>query len=171
MGRNIEIKARVRHPRRLREKVEELADRGPVELRQVDTFFPSARGRLKLRQRSDGVEELIFYQRPDASQPAGSEFLKVPTAHGEQLLEALGRSLGIRGEVRKERCVFLVGPTRIHLDEVEGLGAFLELEVVLGPEDSAESGVGVARRLMAELEVEEGDLVEGAYIDLLEEPG
>ncbi len=76
MGRNVEIKARVEDMAALVARVEDVADSGPTVLRQEDTFFPSPKGRLKLRRFADGTGELIFYQRPDTSEPEknGSEF-------------------------------------------------------------------------------------------------
>ena len=63
--------------------------------------------------------------------------------------------------------LYLAGRTRIHLDAVEGLGEFLELEVVLRDGESAEDGVAEARRIMAALGIGPGHLVEGAYVDHL----
>jgi predicted adenylyl cyclase CyaB len=74
---------------------------------------------------------------------------------------------GQTGRVRKRRLLFLVGRTRIHLDAVEGLGEFLELEVVLGEGESAEEGVVEAHRIMAALGVGPEQLVQGAYVDHL----
>ncbi|KAM6385893.1 adenylate cyclase CyaB-like isoform 1-T1 [Alca torda] len=79
----------------------------------------------------------------------------------------LGQALGVLGVVRKERLLYLVGQTRVHLDHVEGLGDFLELEVVLTEEQTLEDGERVARQLMKELGIEEQDLISGAYMDLL----
>uniref|UniRef100_A0A8C3H8J1 CYTH domain-containing protein n=1 Tax=Chrysemys picta bellii TaxID=8478 RepID=A0A8C3H8J1_CHRPI len=79
----------------------------------------------------------------------------------------LSQALGVQGVVKKERRLYVVGQTRVHLDRVEGLGDFLELEVVLSEQQSPEDGERVARRLMEELEVQEEDLVAGAYLDLL----
>ena len=62
----------------------------------------------------------------------------------------------------------LIGPTRVHLDEVEGLGDFVELEVVLQPHESASDGIAVAHALVAKLGITLGQLVVGAYIDLLQ---
>ena len=75
---------------------------------------------------------------------------------------------GIRGIVRKTRYLYLVGQTRIHLDDVEGLGKFMELEVVLREGQSDAEGRAIAEGLMASLGVERGDRIEGAYMDLLE---
>jgi predicted adenylyl cyclase CyaB len=74
----------------------------------------------------------------------------------------------VRAVVRKTRTVYRVGRTRIHLDRVEGLGDFIELEVVLRSDEELASGASVARELMARLEIAEDDLVEAAYVDLLE---
>lgn len=76
-------------------------------------------------------------------------------------------SLGVRGVVRKKRALYMVGQTRIHLDEVEGLGAFVELEVVMQPDQSQTEGIQIARELMAKLEIQDTELVDHAYIDLL----
>ena len=73
----------------------------------------------------------------------------------------------IEGIVRKKRHLFLVGQTRIHIDEVEGLGSFLELEVVLQEGQEAEEGMAIATSLMDKLRVKKKDLVAGAYIDLI----
>jgi predicted adenylyl cyclase CyaB len=69
--------------------------------------------------------------------------------------------------VRKRRTLYLVGQTRVHLDEVEGLGHYLELEVVLEPEESTEDGAAVAHELMATLGISDEDLEANAYIDLI----
>jgi len=73
----------------------------------------------------------------------------------------LEASLGVLGTVRKRRQLFIVGNTRIHLDDVENLGAFVELEVVLRPGMSAKKGKETAIDLMRMLGIEDGDLVEG----------
>jgi len=81
--------------------------------------------------------------------------------------ETLGRALGIIGRVRKRRRLYLVENTRIHLDQVEGLGSFLELEVILSEPQTAADGEAVALRLLAALGIAEADLIRGAYVDLL----
>jgi adenylate cyclase class IV len=82
----------------------------------------------------------------------------------------LAAALGVRGEVRKRRELVLVGQTRVHLDVVEGLGTFVELEVVLEAGQSDADGEAVARALLRELGLGEADLLPVAYIDLLEGP-
>jgi len=167
MPRNVEIKARATAPARQRALAAALADSGPATLEQEDTFFHCPTGRLKVRAFPDGAGELIHYRRPDAAGPKASEYAVVPTPDAAALTRALAAALGVRGVVRKTRTVYLVGQTRIHLDQVDGLGPFIELEVVLGPDDPAERGAAVAADLMKALEIGRADLVEGAYIDLL----
>jgi predicted adenylyl cyclase CyaB len=169
MPRNVEIKARVRSAEAVRARAAALSDAPVVVLEQEDTFFHVPAGRLKLRVFPDGSGELIAYTRPDAVGPKTSEYFVYRTAHPETLETLLGRALGVRGVVRKRRLLYLVGQTRIHLDEVEGLGAFLELEVVLGDEQAEVEGEAIARRLLADLGVRDEDRVAAAYIDLLEE--
>jgi predicted adenylyl cyclase CyaB len=71
------------------------------------------------------------------------------------------------GRVRKRRILYLAGRTRIHLDRVEGLGDFLELEVVLVDGEPVEAGVREAQVLMARLGIDTSQLIERAYVDLL----
>ena len=80
----------------------------------------------------------------------------------------LNLAYGQAGRVRKTRTLFLAGRTRIHLDRVQGLGDFLELEVVLGEGESVEAGTEVAWDLLSRLDVSKERLVEGAYVDLLQ---
>ncbi|XP_064559200.1 uncharacterized protein LOC135442854 [Zonotrichia leucophrys gambelii] len=136
-------------------------------LLQTDTFFRVPRGRLKLRRTQDGRGELIFYERPDSAGPKLSKFSITPTADPEGLQAVLSQSLGVLGTVRKERLLFLLGQTRLHLDRVQGLGDFLELEVVLRPEQSEEDRQRVALELLQEFGIGEQDLISGAYLDLL----
>jgi len=79
----------------------------------------------------------------------------------------LSNALGVRGVVRKRRTLFLVGQTRIHLDEVENLGLFVEIEVVLSLQQTVSEGVHIAEEIMEKLGISRDDLVEKAYIDLL----
>lgn len=167
MARNVEIKARGRDFGRQRERAEALASEGPWMLEQTDTFFSCASGRLKLRELGPQRGELIHYRRPDQAGPKASEYSLFVTEQPEALRATLAAALGVRGVVRKRRTLYLAGQTRIHLDEVEGLGEFLELEVVLGEGQTVEEGRRIAEKLMGRLGIEEGDLIEGAYVDML----
>jgi len=169
MPANIEIKARVSDPDRLQARAAALSDMPVQVIPQEDTFFNVPRGRLKLRQVSPEEGQLVYYERPDREGPKRSNYLLAPTTEPESLKRALTAALGVRGVVRKTRRLFLSGQTRIHLDEVEGLGHFMELEVVLTPGQSDADGMAVAEDLMRQLGVEPADLLEGAYMDMLEQ--
>jgi predicted adenylyl cyclase CyaB len=168
MPRNVEIKARVETLAGLAAKVAPIADEGPTEILQDDTFFKCDAGRLKLRRFANGTGELIFYRRANEQGPKESFYVRSPTSAPDSLREALALACGAAGRVRKHRTLFLVGRTRVHLDRVEGLGEFLELEVVLGDGEDVAAGVREAGRLMDMLGVEPWQLIEGAYVDLLE---
>jgi predicted adenylyl cyclase CyaB len=167
MARNVEIKARVPDMAALCQRVEAIADSGPEFIAQDDTFFACANGRLKLRAFANGSGELIAYERPDTTGPKTSSYFITPVPDPDSLRDTLARALGLAGRVIKRRTLFLVGATRIHLDEVEGLGDHLELEVVLRDDQSAEDGDAVARKLLAQLHVQPEHLIAGAYVDLL----
>lgn len=171
MARNIEIKARVEHMVTLMARTAAIADQGPVDLLQDDTFFVCPSGRLKLRSFATGEGELIFYRRADQAGPKESFYLRSPTATPDALRECLSLAYGQAGRVQKHRTVFFAGRTRIHLDRVVGLGEFMELEVVLEDHESAEAGLHEAHALMARLGVAPSQLVACAYIDLLARQG
>jgi predicted adenylyl cyclase CyaB len=167
MASNVEIKARIDITAELVARVAAMADEGPFEIAQDDTFFNCASGRLKLRAFGDGSGQLIFYRRPDQQGPKESYYLISATAEPELLRAVLSEAHGQAGRVEKQRTLYLAGRTRIHLDRVKGLGEFLELEVVLGVGEAAQAGVDEAHALMARIGVQPGQLVEGAYLDLL----
>ncbi len=168
MPANIEIKARARNFADLRQRAEALSDTPAQVIAQEDTFFHTARGRLKLRQLAPDHGQLVYYERTDASGPKRSDYMIAESSEPAALKAALTAALGVRGVVRKRRSLYLVGQTRVHLDEVEGLGEFMELEVVLRPEQSDAEGQAIAQDLMTRLDVQEEDLLEGAYMDLME---
>lgn len=167
MARNVEIKARVTDLEALARKVAVVASEGPVEIQQDDTFFRCEAGRLKLRDFGNGSGELIFYQRSDQAGPRESFYIRSSTSSPDELRRTLSLAYGETGRVLKQRTLFLVGRTRVHLDCVAGLGSFMELEVVLREEDSIESGVEEAHRLMKSFDIQPHDLVERPYVELL----
>lgn len=115
----------------------------------------------------DGTAMLVQYARPDVSGPKLSEFDVLDVVEPEKLDRMLTNSLGVIGEVKKTRYLFLHEQTRIHLDKVDGLGTFLEFEVCLKPEQTIEDGTKIANDLMKLFEINESDLMTGAYMDEL----
>jgi predicted adenylyl cyclase CyaB len=166
---NIEIKARCADLAAARAVAERIATRHLGVDEQTDTYFGTRRGRLKLRESSLSGGQLIPYLRPDRSGPKRSDYQVLPVAEPEPLKRALAEILGVHRVVRKRREIFLKGNVRIHLDEVEGLGTFLELEAVYDGEAAAEAEEHrKLAALMRELGVAEADLVDVSYEGLLE---
>ena len=168
MPTNIEIKARVRDFADLKRRAEAISD-SPLEvIPQEDTFFVTSKGRLKLRVLAPDRAQLIYYERPDQDGPKRSDYFIFNTNDPENLKTTLRLALGMRGIVKKMRYLYVVGQTRVHLDDVEGLGQFMELEVVLRDDQSDAEGQVIVHDLMKKLGIEPTDLIEGAYMDLLE---
>lgn len=168
MPANIEIKARVRDFAEIKSRAEKLSDT-PVEvIPQEDTFFNVPQGRLKLRILASDNAQLIFYTRPDQEGPKRSDYHIARISDPENLKRVLELAYGIRGVVKKTRHLYLIGQTRVHLDDVDGLGQFMELEVVMREGQGDAEGQAIAEGLMTNLRVERSDLIDGAYMDLLE---
>ena len=140
-------------------------------LRQRDTYFAVPAGRLKLREDVGTAEaELIYYERPTVSGLRESRYRRVPLTAPAELRELLGAALGISGVVEKERRLYRFRNVRIHLDDVDRLGTFVELEAVL----SSASGHGTPAEQEAlaavteALRLHERPTTAGSYLDLLQ---
>lgn len=164
---NIEIKARASNFEEVKSCAQKLSDAPVQVIAQRDIFFNTAQGRLKLRILADDAE-LIYYTRPNQEGPKRSDYQITRSNDPENLKRVLELAYGIRGEVKKTRYLYLIGQTRVHLDDVVGLGQFMELEVVLREDQSDGEGQKIAEDLMSALGVERADLIDGAYMDLLE---
>lgn len=110
---------------------------------------------------------LVQYHRPDVAGPKLSEFNVLDVNEPLKLNQMLQSSLGILGEVKKTRYLFLHEQTRIHLDRVDGLGTFLEFEVCLKLEETIEHGTSIANELRKTFDIDDGDLLTKAYMDEL----
>jgi len=168
LAKNIEIKARVTDYNEQRSRAETLSDSAPEELIQEDTFFHVTEGRLKLREFPNDPAQLIFYNRGNDKGPKLSDYQISVSDDGNSLKAVLEKAYGIRSIVKKVRILYLAGRTRIHFDNVEGLGQFIELEVVLNNQESLAKGQQEAENLMTALNIQPSDLVDVAYVDLLE---
>lgn len=164
---NIEIKAVLDDVWRAAATARRLSGSAPRLIEQEDVFFPVPSARLKLRTLGPDSGELIRYQRPDIAGPRVSDYTVARTSDPRMLLSILREVLGTLGTVRKKRLLFLVGQTRVHLDDVEDLGHFLEFEVVLRPGQTEEEGYSIIEHLLTEFEIDRSQLRSEAYIDLL----
>ena len=167
MARNVEVKARIDSVEALLPRARALADGDAERIEQDDTFFACTHGRLKLRDFGDGSGELIHYERADDSGPKLSDYVRASTSDAAALRDALSRAHAVIGRVRKTRLLLLAGPTRIHLDRVEDLGDFMELEVVLRDGQSKADGSAIAEALLARLGIAQQQCLAGSYFDLL----
>jgi len=170
MPRNIELKARLASLEAARVVAARIATQQLGRMRQVDTYFACARGRLKLREiESDGSTsaELIWYERPDRAGPKTSDYRRAQVADPAELKVALTSALGLRTVVDKRREVYLWDNVRIHLDQVERLGTFLEFEAVVNRRDEQEAADGQLSWLREQFSLAEADLVTGSYADLV----
>jgi homotetrameric cytidine deaminase len=165
--RNIEVKARDGDPGRTIELALALGAEDHGEVVQRDTYFPRARGRLKLREQEPGDDELIQYRRPDAGEARTSSYRRVAAVDAEGLKEALDDAYGTLVVVEKRRRLLVWEDVRIHLDEVDGLGSYVELEAIAPPESDLSSEHTKVARLRDQLGIEDAQLVTGGYSDLL----
>ena len=162
------MKARDRDPARSRRVCEEIGADDEGVLSQLDTYFEVPRGRLKLREQSPGGAQLIAYERSDDRGGAESRYRIVEVPDPAEMMAALASTLGVRVEVRKARRVYLYEGVRIHLDEVEGLGSFIEFEGVATAERDADAFEPVLTDLRLRFSIADADLVAVSYSDLVE---
>ena len=174
-GANVESKTCCADHAAVARRAEAIGARYEGRLSQVDTYFRVPSGRLKLRElvhvrpngRSLVEAELIAYDRPDVGGARVSSYERITVEDAVSTKLRLEADHGIRGVVRKERELWLFGSTRIHLDRVEGLGAFVELETV-APEEPGEDERVEHDRVAAALALDLARTVEVSYIDLLD---
>ncbi len=164
MPRNVEVKVRAHDLDSLATRAKAMGAEERGVLRQVDTYF-KAEGRLKLRE-MDASAELIRYSRPDVSGLRTSNYTIMPVADPE----SVKRTHEITIVVAKTRTLLMLGRTRVHLDRVEGLGDFLELEVMLSDGEDEANGRREAEAILRSLGIAEAERVAGSYSDLLLAP-
>jgi len=165
--RNVELKARDPHPERSLERARALGAEDRGELRQRDTYFAAPNGRLKLREQQPGGAELIAYDRSDAARARESRYRIVAVEDPAAVREALDAALGTVVVVDKRRHLLEWQGVRIHLDEVEGLGAFVELEGVADSASDLRREADLVARLREVLEIADDAIEAAGYADLL----
>lgn len=163
---NMEIKAHCANPDQVRAILHQRkADFKGVD-RQTDTYFNAPTGRLKLRQ-GDIENSLIYYRRPDEAGPKEARVYLYPVADGEALKQLLAAALGIIRVVKKQREIYFISNVKFHIDAVEGLGEFVEIEAI-----DAVGRLGRPRLLrqcreyMELFGISQDDLVRGSYSDM-----
>ncbi|HEX3657478.1 MAG TPA: class IV adenylate cyclase [Pirellulales bacterium] len=169
-AQNIELKARLGSLAAARQVAAQVATEHLGVQRQVDTYFVSRHGRLKLREIDGGQAQLVWYERPDQPSAKLSNYVLVPVDSPALLKAALAGACGMRVVVDKRREIFLADNVRIHLDQVVGLGDFLEFEAVLGPGITPLDGQRQVDALAQRFGITGEMLIHASYADLLEQP-
>ncbi len=164
---NIEIKARHPDPDAVRRYLRGHGADFKGTDRQIDTYYEVSTGRLKLREGS--IENnLIYYEREDTEGPKHSRVILVPQRPDSGIKELLGKVLPVKVVVDKRREIYFVGNVKFHIDLVEGLGGFIEIEAI-----DRDGTIGLARlreqcdHYLKEFDVKEDDLLSCSYSDLL----
>jgi predicted adenylyl cyclase CyaB len=165
--RNVELKARDPSPERTLAACLELRAEDRGELWQRDTYFDGVHGRLKLREQRPGLAQLINYDRADERQERESRYRIAEIADADALGAVLADALGIRVVVVKHRRLLLWQSVRIHLDTVENLGSFIELEAVAEPSSDLQLEYQLIAHLREALEITDDRLIASGYADQL----
>lgn len=170
---NVELKARLDDPAAAEAVCRRLGAVDQGEEEQTDTYFSLGRYRLKLRESSSGKHWLIGYSRADLAEARRSQYRLTPVPNPGALKATLSRQWGVKAVVVKRRRWFLwEGRVRIHLDQVEGLGSYLEFEALLDPErpayDESAATLDVAR-LSHDFGLTPRDFVAESYATLVQQ--
>jgi len=167
-NRNIELKTRCRDlaaALAIVRTMSPIVDAGVQH--QIDTYFHVPNGRLKLREIVGVRSELIWYDRSNEATTRKSDYRLTPISHPDELKASLAAALGTRGEVKKRRHVLLWHNVRIHLDEVESLGSFVEFEAVITAGEDEQTGHERLKYLCEILKIFPADYLDSSYADLM----
>ena len=178
-AKNIELKARLPDLNAAREIAVRLATANLGIEEQTDTYFHCPSGRMKLREiirfahdkpdeptPSGRIAQLIWYDRPDQTDCKESTY-QIVEINDPVRIKQLKAEMGIRGVVAKRREIFLYENVRIHLDDVAGLGTFIEFEAVLGDGIDAAAGQSQVAALQKAFGISAGDLLPRSYADMV----
>jgi adenylate cyclase class 2 len=166
MARNVELKAQDPDPAQSLAVSLELGAKDHGWLQQLDTYFSVPQGRLKLREQ-DGVAELIYYELSDEAVERESNYRIVEVEDPDGLKDALAAALGVIVAVEKSRRLLLWRNVRIHLDEVPGLGHYLELEAVAEPDSDLSGEYRNITELREALAITDERILAAGYSDEL----
>lgn len=164
---NIEIKAYCRNADFVRKILFDLnADfRGLDE--QTDTYFHTSRGRLKLRE-GNIENNLIYYEREELKGIKQSFFHLAAVSDPENLKQILQNAYGVKVVVVKKREIFYITNVKFHLDEITGLGSFVEIEASsLGSELTAAELRQQCEAYIQKFNIRAEDFIDRSYSDLI----
>jgi len=163
MPTNLELKIRVISHQSIKKILEQIGAEYKGMLKQKDVYYSVPNGLLKLRI-ENGSESLILHNRNENNKNRWSdfEFIKFANDNGEKFFSKL---FDVEVIVKKKRELFYYDDTRIHLDKVNNLGNFLELEtlVINGKTDAIKRFV----KIIHILKLDESKQIRKSYRDLL----
>jgi len=164
---NVEIKAACRDAQTVRRVLRDRAADFRGTDHQVDTYFCVAAGRLKLRE-GNIENHLIWYERADEAGPKRADVLLLATEPGSAIKDILARALGVRAVVDKYREIYFIGNVKFHLDEVTGLGRFVEIEAQAAAGERTEADLRAqCAQYLDLLGIREQDLIRTSYSDMV----
>ena len=164
---NIEIKARTNNSRIIRQwLLDNNADFKGID-EQTDTYFNVPNGRLKLRE-GNIENNLIYYERENQAGPKQSDFNLLSVENPGALKELLTAALGVKVIVEKKREIYYIDNVKFHIDQIEGLGDFVEIEASNKTKDiPAEKLREQCGYFMKAFELREVDLLSNSYSDMM----
>jgi adenylate cyclase class 2 len=164
---NVEIKAHSADNGKIRNYLKANATHALGVDQQTDTYFNCHDGRLKLRQ-GNIENSLIYYRRPDTSGPKKSEVDLVKLAPKNNMRSLLAKSNGIKVVVSKSREIYFIDNVKFHIDTVEGIGEFVEIEAI-----DSDGTIGLEKLneqcsfYMQELGIQDDDCINISYSDMI----
>lgn len=166
MALNVELKAKVRNLTLLNEALTKIGAIAQGVTWQEDTFFAVPRGRLKMRCEEGGQCELIYYRRRDEPGPKVSSYFRQRVDDGTSRRQELVELFGVKNIVRKKRTLYLINSTRVHLDEIEGMGDFVEIEVPIASSKDENRAKRTVQTIMRHLAINDDELLATAYVEM-----
>ena len=163
--KNLELKSKCVNMEKLRRLMFELGAEHQKTMHQIDTYFNVPKGRLKLREIDGEMAQLVYYERADesASRYSNYSIVEITDASGfKQMMNAIG----VKAVVDKVRELWMYGNTRIHVDDVDGLGHFVELETVITNQTNTEAQAE-HHFVKRALEIDDVEIVPVSYSDLI----
>jgi adenylate cyclase, class 2 len=164
---NVEIKARCTNSNRIEAFLKNQNARFVGIDHQIDTYFNTPNGRLKLRE--GNIENaLIYYNRNNQAGPKQSDIILHPVTEGVSLKEILTQTLGVKVVVDKKRKIYFIENVKFHIDKVEGLGSFVEIEAIdANGEYGYDKLLEQCNLYIQLLKIREEDLLTDSYSDML----
>ena len=164
---NIEIKAKSNNQDKIREILKSKKAEFKGVDHQIDTYFKVNSGRLKLRE-GKIENHLIHYQRENKEGPKQSMVTLFKSEPKSSLKEILTKALGILVVVDKKREIYFIDNVKFHIDIVENLGTFVEIEAIDNDENIGKDKLlEQCQFFLNLLEISQEDLISVSYSDLL----